>query len=101
MALGLRLSAQERAVIQSNYEDMPQADSDRRRTCWYPRHLCYRCDGERAWRRHQGDLVQYPSVDAARIVAYVLVKTKYKPAVCHGVPCIMDFPFSIKLVTAP
>lgn len=43
-------------------------------------------------------LVKYTSVEAAKVVAYVLVKTKYKPAVCRGKPCIMDFPFSVKLV---
>jgi hypothetical protein len=43
-------------------------------------------------------LVKYTSVEAAKVVAYVLVHTHFKPAVCHANPCIMDFPFSVKLV---
>jgi len=43
--------------------------------------------------------VKYPSLEAAKVVAYVLVHTTYKPAVCSGKPCIMDFPFAVRLVS--
>jgi hypothetical protein len=38
-----------------------------------------------------------PNLDVAKAIAYVLVKAKYKPAVCDGVPCDMEFPFRFQL----
>ena len=37
--------------------------------------------------------LKYPDLEAAKSIAYVFVKAKYKPAVCSGQPCKMDFPF--------
>lgn len=42
-------------------------------------------------------LVKHPNIETAKAVAYVLVKAKYKPAVCSGQPCTMDFPFRVEL----
>lgn len=36
---------------------------------------------------------QSPDADMAKFAAAVLMLTKYKPAVCAGVPCAMAFPF--------
>lgn len=44
------------------------------------------------------DFVKYVDFEAAKSLAYVLVKTKYKPALCAGVPCEMQFPFYFTLV---
>lgn len=108
------LSQEDRAAFRSQYEDMPDTDEPP-----------YPVDGMapifqqlsiEAGRAHvygefvidvtvnphgkgtKVTLVKYSSVEAAKVVAYVLVHTQYKPAVCHGKPCIMDFPFSVKLV---
>jgi hypothetical protein len=35
--------------------------------------------------------------EMSQYVASVLVKAKYKPAVCQGKPCTMQFPFKLKL----
>jgi hypothetical protein len=108
------LSDEEHAAFRAQYEDMPDTDEppyplggmapifrqlsiDAGRAGVYGTFIIdvtvnARGDGTKV------TLVKYPSVEAAKVVAYVLVKTKYKPAVCHGKPCIMDFPFSIKLV---
>jgi hypothetical protein len=45
----------------------------------------------------QVSLVKYPDVETAKAIAYVLVKTKYKPAVCSGQPCRMDWAFRTRL----
>ena len=108
------LSAQQHAAFRAQYEDMPDTDEPP-----YPLEgmaSIFRQISIDAGRNHiygtfiidvtvnthgvgtKVTLVKYPSVEAAEVVAHVLVKTKYKPAICHGKPCIMDFPFSIKLV---
>jgi hypothetical protein len=38
-----------------------------------------------------------PSLEVAKAIAYVLVKAKYKPAVCEGSPCESEFPFRFRL----
>ena len=38
-----------------------------------------------------------PSVEVAKAIAYVLVKAKYKPAICDGSPCESEFPFRFQL----
>jgi hypothetical protein len=42
-------------------------------------------------------LVQYPSVEVAKVVAFILMKTSYRPASCGGTPCALEFPFSFNL----
>ncbi len=37
--------------------------------------------------------VEHPNIELAQAVAYVLVKTKYKPGTCSGAPCEMELPF--------
>ena len=44
-------------------------------------------------------LVKYDDLQTAKAVAYVLVKTKYKPAICSGSACAMEFPFMFKFET--
>jgi hypothetical protein len=108
------LSEEDRAAFRSQYEDMPDTDEPP-----YPidgmapifRQLSI--DAGRAGvygvfeidvtvnpqgKATKVTLVKYSSVEAAKVVAYILVHTKYKPAVCHGKPCIMDFPFAARLV---
>jgi hypothetical protein len=43
---------------------------------------------------------QSPDKQLTRAMADVLFVTKYKPAVCHGVPCKMEYPFSFLFKTA-
>ena len=38
-----------------------------------------------------------PTPDVARNAARVLMASKFKPAVCSGQPCAMDFPFKANL----
>jgi hypothetical protein len=42
-------------------------------------------------------LVTYPNVEVANAIAYVLIKAKYKPGMCGGKSCTMDFPFRFAL----
>ena len=35
--------------------------------------------------------------DMTRFTSQVLLLTKYKPAICGGVPCMMEFPFNLQL----
>ena len=41
-------------------------------------------------------LLRQPSVEHAKLVAYFLVTTRYKPALCAGKACTMDFQFLMK-----
>ena len=41
-----------------------------------------------------------PDKQLTRAMADVLLLTKYKPAVCHGVPCKMDYPFRFQFKVA-
>jgi hypothetical protein len=43
-------------------------------------------------------LVKYTDLDTAKAVAGVLFDTKYKPAVCDGQPCRMQWAFRTKLL---
>lgn len=36
-----------------------------------------------------------PSADMAKVAAFVLMRTKFKPARCDGAPCSMEFPVQI------
>ena len=42
-------------------------------------------------------LIRYPDMQTAKFVAHVLMTADYKPALCAGVPCQMDFPFDVAL----
>jgi hypothetical protein len=37
-----------------------------------------------------------PDARVSRVVAVVLMKTKYKPAICKGKPCSSEFPFTAR-----
>jgi hypothetical protein len=43
------------------------------------------------------DVFSAPSPEIAQFVGEVLMLEKYKPAVCGGMPCVMDFPLSVEL----
>jgi hypothetical protein len=108
------LSEKDRAAFRSQYEDMPDTDEPP-----YPLEgmapIFQQLSVEAGRAGVYGEfiidvtvnpkgkatkvtLVKYTSVEAAKVVAYVLVHAQYKAAVCHAKPCIMDFPFSVKLV---
>jgi hypothetical protein len=36
-----------------------------------------------------------PDPEFSKVVAYYFVKEKFKPALCHGDPCVMDFPLHV------
>ena len=42
-------------------------------------------------------LIKYPSMEAARAVATVVLLTPFKPARCGAQPCAMEFPLHLKL----
>ncbi len=42
-------------------------------------------------------LHETPSARMSQLVAYVLVRTAFKPARCNGTPCAMDYPLSLSL----
>jgi hypothetical protein len=39
-----------------------------------------------------------PDPDLTKVTAIALMTQKYKPAVCNGTPCAMEFPFRAKLL---
>jgi hypothetical protein len=43
-------------------------------------------------------IYKMPDLDTAKYVAVVFKETKFKPAVCGGKPCQMDFPFRLRIV---
>ena len=38
-----------------------------------------------------------PDADYAKAIAFILMKTRFKPAICSGAPCAMTFPFRMTL----
>lgn len=44
---------------------------------------------------------EQPNEDTARVVGWILVRTKFKPALCNGAPCAMDYPVQIDLRVKP
>jgi len=42
------------------------------------------------------DFFETPNDQMARAVGFVLIKTKFKPGVCGGVPCVMEYPFQMR-----
>jgi hypothetical protein len=45
------------------------------------------------------EVVKTPSERIARVAAAIAMATKFKPAVCHGQPCAMGYPWRVKLST--
>ena len=39
-----------------------------------------------------------PSPEMAKAAASIILLSKFKPAVCKGEPCKMEFPFTFKFV---
>ena len=108
------LSDQEKATIRSNYESMPLDDEPPFPEAGLKPVMDAIHKGQ-AKRLAQGelrflvtvgpdgaarDVTAYGTVDDAKMTnfaASVLMLTKYKPALCNGTPCTMQFPFRIKL----
>jgi hypothetical protein len=112
-----RFTAEEKAALRADYEAMPEADEPP-----FPDagmapivKALSRAVGQQ---RLEGDLtiyvtvdatgaatdvtlIRYPDLETAKAVAYVLVNTKYKPALCGGQPCKMQWAFRAKLKPAP
>ena len=44
-------------------------------------------------------VIRSPDAEMTRFVALVLMSQKYKPAVCDGAPCVMQFPLRINFTT--
>ena len=42
-------------------------------------------------------VMKAPNIEVAKAISFILVQAKYKPAVCSGAPCAMEFPFRFKL----
>ena len=42
-------------------------------------------------------LMKAPNIDVAKAISFILVQAKYKPAMCNGAPCPMEFPFRFNL----
>jgi hypothetical protein len=45
------------------------------------------------------EVIKTPSERIARVAAAIAMATKFKPAVCHGQPCAMGYPWRVKLDT--
>jgi hypothetical protein len=39
-----------------------------------------------------------PDADMTKVASFAVMKEKYKPALCSGVPCPMIYPFSMEFV---
>jgi hypothetical protein len=42
-------------------------------------------------------LLEYPDIETAKAIAYILVVAKYRAGTCAGQPCAMEFPFRFDL----
>src|SRR5262245_39353256 len=54
-------------------------------------------DGKATYVADHGGITGVNAREMANYVASVLMMAKYKPAVCAGKPCVMEFPFKLKL----
>jgi hypothetical protein len=43
------------------------------------------------------EVIKTPSERIAKVAAAIAMATKFKPAVCHGQPCAMGYPWRVKL----
>jgi Gram-negative bacterial TonB protein C-terminal len=100
---------EEKAKFQARYSDMPESDEPpfpTRGMAPILRDVMKLADALRAegslsmsvtidatGAATQVSLLKSPSKEFANAVAYVLITAKYKPAVCGGQACTMDFPF--------
>ena len=46
------------------------------------------------------EVIKTPSERIARVAAEIAMATKFKPAVCHGQPCAMGYPWRVHLSTS-
>jgi hypothetical protein len=44
---------------------------------------------------------EMPNEETAKVIAFVYMRAKFKPAKCHGVPCSMGFPIAIAFSLRP
>ena len=42
-------------------------------------------------------IMKAPNIDVAKAISFILVQAKYKPAMCNGAACAMEFPFRFNL----
>jgi len=104
-----RFTAKEKAALRSEYENMPESDeppfpsdglapiveavstliTSLRLEGEVIIHVTVSPEGKATSVR----LLKYPDLETAKAIAYVLVKTRYKPAACDGSPCKMDWAF--------
>jgi hypothetical protein len=42
-------------------------------------------------------VMKAPNIDVAKAISFILVQAKYKPAMCNGAACAMEFPFRFNL----
>ncbi len=108
-----QLSADDKAKIRANYDNMPEGDEPP-----FPKEglfpLWEHISGLAYKRIQKGNIMAIASVDATgkvgqvmmyettsntvtRVVSTVLAATEFKPAVCSGKPCAMDFIFEGRL----
>lgn len=109
-----QLNEAQKAVVRGWYVDMPEGDEPP-----YPR-AGLRPVFEAVWRGQQrmletGDLMVVATVDGRGevqevqafgtpnkalidYISRVVIQTQFKPAVCGGTPCRMDFPLKVQLL---
>lgn len=111
------LSAEQKKVLKSNYEAMPEADEPP-----FPsegllpivKALAAKVDSLKI--KPKGPITLYADIDSdgkvktvamsespdpelTKIAAYTIMLQKFKPAKCHGTPCAMTFPFSAEFLS--
>jgi hypothetical protein len=99
------LSAEDRAKLHSWWESVPEGDEPPFQAYGLkPIHSAMleaqsilRVEGEVSQVKTAGS----PSPEMTKFAASVIGVTKFKPAICGGKPCKMDFPFSYKFTMGP
>ncbi|KQV54335.1 hypothetical protein ASD07_07355 [Duganella sp. Root336D2] len=111
------LSAEDRAELHSWWESMPEGDEPPFpayglkpvHSAMLEAQSMLRVEGELylvATVDSNGEVIQVkavgsPSPEMTKFAASVIGVTKFKPAICGGKPCKMDYPFSYKFTMGP
>ena len=111
-----QFSPAEKAALRAHYEGMPEADEppfpekgmgpvmSELRTVFaalgVPGHVSIYVSVNAAGVAQSVQLHRAPSPEVGKAVAFALMRVKYKPAVCGGRPCDMEFPFRIQFAEA-
>jgi hypothetical protein len=107
------LTSEQQALVRSRYEPMAEGDeppyplhgagallrplTEAERSIYDEGQLVLFIDVDSKGEATKVEVIKTPSDETARVAAAIAMATKFKPAVCHGQPCAMGYPWRVQL----